>query len=219
MDEGARRHLAEVTALWNRIEERAKEVEHFRGEAIVACINEMRYAGRRVVDVLHYQENGTAPADFDARENLAIAKNYLINADHDLTDAVIFFAHIRILRVIDQHGLDKVCSLCSGFKDLYPSLKEAQEIVKGSRADRTRRRAEYDRLAADYVPKIIDLHRRLEGIQALQVKQDEALAQVGLWVRVTAGLSLAGSIASLAGVALAIWGLYLIFNPPVIVMP
>src|SRR5699024_1072780 len=98
---------------------------------------------------------GSQP-DFDAAENLTIALNYLINADHDLTDAVIFFAHIRILRIIDQHSLAKIERYCPGFNTTYPAITEAQEIVKGSRADLTKRRAEYERLADEYVPKIID---------------------------------------------------------------
>lgn len=214
MDASALRHLAEVTLLWNSIEQRAKEVEHFRGEAIVACINEMRYAGRRIVDVLAYQTNGSRDPDFDVAENLAIAKNYLINADHDLTDAVIFFAHRRVLRVVEEYGRPKVCQHCADFDALYPAIQEAQEIVKGSRADRHKRRAEYERLASDYVPKIMDLHRRLSEIEALRVQDDAALSQMGWWVRVTAGLSLAGSLASLFGIGLGIWGLYLIYNPP-----
>jgi hypothetical protein len=215
MDASALRHLAEVTALWNKIEQRAKEVENFRGEAIVACINEMRYAGRRIVDIIAYEANGAKDPDFDVAENLAIAKNYLINADHDLTDAVIFFAHKRILRIVEQYGRAKICTHCTDFDSLYPSIQEAQEIIKGSRADRPKRRAEYEKLASEYLPKIMELHKRLSAIEALRVQDDAALAQVGRWVRITAALSLLGSAASIIGLGLAIWGLYLIFNPPI----
>jgi hypothetical protein len=40
------RRLAEIALLWNQVERRAKEIEQFRGEAVIPCINEMRYAGQ-----------------------------------------------------------------------------------------------------------------------------------------------------------------------------
>lgn len=215
MDEAALRLLAEVADLWNRVERRAKQVEQFRGEAIIACINEMRYAGRRIVDVLAHQNGHIADDKFNAVENLAIAKNYLINADHDLTDAVIFFAHRRLLRVIDEHGRTRICEHCPDFEELYPSIQEAQAIVSGSREDRTRRKEAYEKLASEYVPKIMDLHHRLTMVEALKVKDDAALAQVGFWVRITAGLSVVGSLASVIGVALAVWALIITYNPPI----
>jgi hypothetical protein len=47
MDETCRRRLGEVAARWNAIERRMKEIELFRGEAMIAAVNELRYAGRR----------------------------------------------------------------------------------------------------------------------------------------------------------------------------
>ncbi len=51
-------------------------------------------------------------------------------------------------------------------------------------------------------------------VEALRVKDDAALAQVGFWVRVTAGLSVIGSVASVIGVVLAVWALVVTYNPP-----
>ena len=168
----------------------------------------------RIIDVLAHQNGRLADDNFNAVENLAIAKNYLINADHDLTDAVIFFAHRRLLRIIDEHGRNKICEHCPDFATIYPTIQEAQNIVSGSREDRTKRKEAYEKLASEYVPKIMDLHHRLTMVEALQVKDDAALAQVGFWVRVTAGLSVIGSLASVIGLGLAIWALIITYDPP-----
>lgn len=214
MEERAIRLLAEMAELWNKTEARAKEIEQFRGEAITACINEMRYAGRRVVDVLAHLNGKASDDNFDVVEHLALAKAYLINADHDLTDAAIFFAHLRLLRILETHGLEKVTEHCSEFAEVYPLIQEAHAIVTGSREDRSARRADYERLARDYVPRIIKLYRRITQIEGLKVVDDEALAQVGLWVRWTARIAFFGSIASILGLLMAIWALCLAYNPP-----
>jgi hypothetical protein len=78
---------------WNRIERRAKEVETFKGEARIPAINEMRYAGRRIVDFLV----ATSSDDHEAaRDHLIMAKAYLLNADHDLTDTTLFIVSERL---------------------------------------------------------------------------------------------------------------------------
>jgi hypothetical protein len=93
MNETALRQLRELHSLWNKIERRAKDAEQFRGDSIIAAINEMRYAGRRIVDVLgamHLVAEDASTNDDDIAENLIVAKTYLINADHDITDAICF---------------------------------------------------------------------------------------------------------------------------------
>ncbi len=209
MDESSARILVEIAALWNRIEARAKRVEQFRGEAIVASINEMRYAGRRIVDVIVLENLGKSTDGDGAtvRDNLNIARNYLINADHDLTDSVLFFVHRHIFRVLDRHGRAKVERLCPPFVKLYPEIKVAQEIVRGSREDRNKRSADYTRLAEDYVPKAIELHEALVSTKALDIDP-----QINWKLRIITILAVIGSLASLGGVALGIWGVRLAYR-------
>lgn len=101
------RHLAEIAALWNQVERRAKLVEQFRGEAVIPCINEMRYAGRRIVDVVIAERTGVPNPDFNTAEQLAIAKNFLFNADHDLTDAAFLLEPIMVKQAFwkDPYGI------------------------------------------------------------------------------------------------------------------
>lgn len=116
--------LAELAKEWNRIEGRAKEIESFRGEAIMASINEMRYAGRRVVDFL-VATNQEGLSEAQITEHLVVARTYLVNADHDLTDAVIFFVHQRFAAIQKRHGRQKnmqaVSQLCNFISKSYRS--------------------------------------------------------------------------------------------------
>jgi len=209
-DAQADQQLADIAKLWNAIEGRLKEVEQFRSAAIVATVNEMRYASRRIVDVI--SRDGQPAQGFDVHKSLAIAMNYLINADHDLTDSVIFFTQERVFATLKRHGRTKVERYAPEFVGLYPSMLEAQRIVKGSREDRESRIAEYNRLAAEYLPQIMALYRHLEAEPRLTI--DNSLIE--FWVRVNAVLATIGAVAGVLGFVVSVWGVYLIFHPPVL---
>jgi len=204
MDDAARQQLREIATLWNKVELRAKLAVQIRFEVVIAAVNEMRYAGRRLVDTLLLIEDG-APAEEINRE-LNITKNYLINADHDITDAILFFIHKRIARTIDQHGFQATAKHLPDFTTVYPQVRDANEAIRGSRADRQSRSAAYDKLADDYVPLICAFYDKLIKIDALRVADvmDKRLALI-------TGLSLWGAVASILGLLLGIVGITMVF--------
>jgi len=168
------RHLAALSTLWNKIERRLKEAEQLRGEAIVASINEMRYAGRRIVDVLHLQTlTATEKRTIEIFEHLVVAKNYLINADHDVTDSICFFVHKRVRRTVEKYGVETVSELCEGFAALYPRIKEVDLLVQKSRETRIERNDAYDELEKNYIPKVTKLYERLITIPELYISDGE----------------------------------------------
>ncbi len=151
--------LAALAKLWNRVEKRVKEVEHFRGEALVPAINEMRYAGRRLADALTLMVAEVPQADDPAQidEHLIIAKSYLINADHDVTDSICFVVIRQVDGVIRQHGRDEIAKHYPDFWNVYPAVLESQKIIQGSREERQKRAVEYEKLADDYSPMLTAL--------------------------------------------------------------
>jgi hypothetical protein len=206
---GAQRQLAEIATLWNLIEARAKEVEQFREEAITAAINEMRYAGRRIIDaIVILNGNGWELTD-EVKDQFTIAKNYLTNADHDLTDAVCLFARRRFNRVIEIHGLEKLRACCPEFDALYPEILAADRIVQGSREDRQSRNAEYEKLRAEYLPKIIALHGKIRGNIQLRLDDDlpQQISLLQKYVTAVGWIAVVGSLASVIGLGLAIYAL------------
>lgn len=198
--------LNEVSTEWNRIEKRAKEAESFRGEAIVASINEMRYAGRRIVDAVALLQSNNPDEIMVARDHIVIAKTYLMNADHDLTDSVIFIAHTRFIDVEKRHKIKKIKKYIPEYEQFYQSIKEAQKIVQGSREDRSKRADAYRTLADEYIPKLMDIHHKINSCQQLYVSREDLLEKN---VKLVAWIALVGSVASIIGVALAIWGIWL----------
>ena len=201
------RQLAELAQLWNRVERRCKEIEQFNERVVIACINEMRYAGRRIVDALSAQRQGKPEQEIVV--DLQIAKNYLINADHDLTDCAILDIHYYIRRLLQHHDQRKIIKHVPEFKDLYPEIALANSIVAKSRETRDQRITEYERLAVDYLPKLMSLIEKLKSHKKIRIGDE-----IKWSLRIITFLGVIGSVASIIGVSLAIWGLYLIFNPP-----
>jgi hypothetical protein len=209
--------LAEVAKLWNRIERRAKAAEQIRGEAIIPAINEMRYAGRRVVDGLAAVEWPVPGAPDDARlqeldEHLIMAKNYLVNADHDITDAICFLVLSRVSQAVEQHGMLRVCTVYPAFSELYPAVLEAQEIIRGSREDRRQRVAEYEKLADVYIPKFEELYRKLTQTRDLAVSEPTTGMFRQTWEKLDflEALAAIGAIAGVIAVCLSVWDIFFI---------
>jgi hypothetical protein len=195
--------LAELSSLWNRIELRAKQAEQWRGEAIVASINEMRYAGRRIVDAIALAENNLdGSQDPKIEEHLIIAKSYLLNADHDITDSVSFIVLRRVSKTIDQHGLQKIEQYCPKFAEDYLLVKEANQLVLQSREERAKRIEAYNKLADEYLPRLMDLYKRLVDSRELALTEPVSrelrnLRRKVYWTRIFAFSGSAASIVSL----------------------
>ncbi|MGV8840148.1 MAG: hypothetical protein ACWA6X_07570 [Bauldia sp.] len=191
--------LQYIRDYWNELEARVKEVEQIRQEPLVAAINEMRYAGRRIVDVLHLLAANGGVYDKAVEDELVVAHTYLVNADHDATDGVCFYAHKRIRRVIEVHGVAKLQKHVPEFESLYPEILKAQETIRVSRKDRPSRSEEYDKLAKSYVPRLMALNERMRAVLALRV-EDDVPKRINILQRnvvIVGWLALAGSAASI----------------------
>ena len=181
-----------------------KDIELFRRDAIIPAINELRYTGRRVADVLLLltgSEVLSEQALTRLDEQLIIAEAYLINADHDLTDAVVLNVLLHVDRVIKRHGAAKVQRYIPDYADQATKLEEAQALIKESRADRTRRGDIYSTLAKDYVPLLMALQHRIDAEPKIRLPETET--KRGLWI-----LSVLVAIAALANICnfgLSLW--------------
>lgn len=205
MDNEIVRQLIALHDLWNRIEERAKRAEHFREEAITASINEMRYAGRRVVDVLYrlYCQPETPQNRDTIFEDLIVAKNYLVNADHDLTDSIFLLVQRRVNRTIRVHGENEIKTRCPSFASLYPVIRAAEELVAASRKDRQRRDEEYQKLNDEHLPKLMQLYEEIVKEPKLGVGDRNWIA-LRRWAVFVRRLVVVSSVAAIVGVILTL---------------
>ena len=191
MQEYAER-LRALAAHWNNVELRIKQYEHLAGAANTAAINELRYSGRKIVDALAVSLSGGDPI-----AEITIAENYMVNADHDVTDGVCFVVLGHLSKVINKHGKDAIAAHYPNFWEVYPLVLKTQKIVEGSRDDRMNRKEEYGKLAKDFLPKLTELHAAIIQIPALYVPDATAeLKTIQRRVNIITGITIAGSIFS-----------------------
>jgi hypothetical protein len=200
MDEYAER-LTALAAHWNTVEGRIKQYENFSGDANASAINELRYAGRKLVDALDLMVRKE-----DAGTAITIAENYMVNADHDVTDGVCFIVLKHLNRVIKKHSLETIGEHYPDFWDIYPLVRQAQKIVEGSREDRINRKADYAKLANEFLPKLRELHERLLAIKALHVPDEaDELRAIKARVAIITGVTFVGAIFSILAFFLTWW--------------
>lgn len=154
--------LSEIASLceeWNRAEEWIKRCETINGEVLMPSINELRYAGRRIVDACQARHcNDTETA----RTHIAEARQNLIKARHDVVDAIVAFISDGANERRRRLGADNLQKHFSEYGALFGLLKTMLETTALSRADRTRRDEMYETMMSTDLPRLQNLYRAME---------------------------------------------------------
>jgi hypothetical protein len=205
-----KRRLAVIASRWDEVEERMKTVELLRGETLSAAINELRYTGRKIADVLNIiASSDESQATFDAmNEQLIVAENYLNNADHDVTDAAVLFVGVRVKRVVERHRKKKVIRCVPKFDELHKSLEEAHKIVAESRGKRGQRAEIYRQLSKTQIPVLIELYRQLSS------HPDLGLPEEGRRLTLISVMAILGATAAVANFTFNALAWYFAPDPP-----
>ena len=97
--------LRSIVAQWGNVQAEIKRAEQISRLSVGPSINELRYAGRILVAAL-VQELDPTPIAFSEEEEeldpeqalserIAIASQYLTNADNDISDSLFYFFQKR----------------------------------------------------------------------------------------------------------------------------
>ena len=141
--------LRRVSELWNETEEFVKLAEQVNeSEVVIPSVNELRYAGRRCIDLVQLYLNDNNPGSSDATEATNIAatiEQYALNAKHDCLDSMSTGVRGDIADLCDEyttnivmHHLDVV-----GIRN---KIFEIDEFIRESRRNRQGREDTYDAL-------------------------------------------------------------------------
>lgn len=155
-----------LTALaehWNAIERRVKQAEQVRGEVVIPAINELRYAGRKVIDawLLYEKPISTTEDQNEFDETLAVIKQYLLNADHDVSDAVCFILHKEMQNFLRRYGEKTITKYFNDFPSFLARMKDVNNTVSQSRQTRMDRADKYEDIANNYIPALIGYYDQL----------------------------------------------------------
>jgi hypothetical protein len=168
MQDDLRAALASIAHEWDKAEALIKLAEKVRAEVVLPSVNELRYAGRRLVDAwaIHDEAESdvTARKNFDGFVNDAVFRCHC--AQHDAVDATVLFVQSALNQYEAEFGLGPLTQHFPDVADLRLSLADAGDIIVSSRLHRGHRASEYDRIAKDHLPVITTTYRKIQTNRA-----------------------------------------------------
>lgn len=169
--------LERVANQWNLAEQRIKTAERLNGEVVFPAINELRYAGRRLVDAINLTntDDGSDSTDESVRTFVNEVEQFCLRAEHDAIDASILFVHQRVEQLVENFGILTVTQYFPKYAELRKKIDEVDNFITSSRKDREQRPETYRDIAENYLPTIISLYKEMEySEEAIKSAVEEA---------------------------------------------
>lgn len=164
-------YLSKFLDEWMRAEETLKLTERIRNEAMMASIQELRYAARRLVQALIVLRDNKATNKEDCQKeiqhHMIEAIENCVKARHDAVDAAVSFVHARIEEFVKSVGVEITLQCFPNFAVLRKQIKAIDKLIVESRAERKNLDPSYNLIRIEHLPKVIDFYDELvvsEGI-------------------------------------------------------
>lgn len=172
--EPIKEYLSDFLSEWMRAEEVLKLTERIRNEAMMASIQELRYAARRLVQALIVLRDNEATHKEDCEKeiqrHMIEAIENCIKARHDAVDAAVSFVHARIDEFVKSVGVEITLQCFPNFATLRGQIKRTDKLIVESRAQRKHLDPSYDLIRTEHLPKIVDFYDELVGSESLAKK-------------------------------------------------
>ncbi|HBS25746.1 MAG TPA: hypothetical protein DD827_01245 [Gammaproteobacteria bacterium] len=137
---------------WNSTQAYLKDAELITEAAPIAAINELRYAGRIFVaaalkardlsDVFSLQNE----ADLKGKtfeQAMLLANQYIDNANHDITDTLLYFYNSVLSSLAAQYGEEHLIKNHEVMSKAYAALNKSKRLVVESRGNISLREKNY----------------------------------------------------------------------------
>jgi hypothetical protein len=183
--------LVSIRDEWNRAERDVKIAEQVCNEIVFPSINELRYGGRRVIEVVHAVVTGAGDEVVDGL--LADAKFDCLRARHDAIDTAAAKIAITMESMIDSLKYEAILPAFPEFPLLVKQLGDVRKRIAESRQARENRDALYTAIELDVFPDLVERYQRLLECEPIMRK----LALRSRWRDVIAILALVIGIAAL----------------------
>ena len=178
---------------WDKTEKWIKEGELFVGKAILSpSINELRYAGRRLVDVIRAAQRGD---DERTSYHFSQVQDNLVKARHDVVDAVVMHISEKTNKYRESIGAGNLKTHFSGYEELFGLLKTINQKITCSRGNRENRDTIYGEILNSDFKTLRKLYDQLiaslpaieQKIQAENTRQNQADLELKtnrkIWIR------------------------------------
>lgn len=163
--------LHELIKQWNVAERRIKKAEQVRGNEVVAsAIFELRYAGRKIIDVIQLALDADIIQNNDnklkAITNIADATEDCVKAKHDAIDAMLDFIARWFDDVEGKLSLTKINEFFPDYLNTLEKIVVIQDKIAESRQNRTNGRdGIYDDIENNGYDQILTLYNSMNVSQ------------------------------------------------------
>lgn len=170
-EDSYREILSQITEAWNAAEEDIKLAEQVAKKVIMPSINELRYGGRRLVEIFDKIE-----AEAPIGEITPLLEDVLfdcLRARHDAIDSAVSKIALDCEAATSKLGYNAVLQAFPKFSDLFVKISEINKNITESRKDRNNREKIYETVSQSSFPELIDLYNEFQASEPIMV----ALAQ------------------------------------------
>jgi hypothetical protein len=192
--------LSNIQLEWNKAEAAIKSAEIVSHDVIVPSINELRYAGRRIVDALQKKATGGRGEEIEALLNDAIFD--CRRARYDAVDAATSVVSLNVELLVQNVGYDTLLSAAPDFRDFFEKLQRLREKIVTTRQQRERRDSIYSDIETADLPQMLGEYERLRGLESVL----KSIARKRRWELLISRMTgVAGLVVGLLGALLALF--------------
>lgn len=169
--------LTPLQEAWNCAEASYKRAEQLGDKTAFPSINEVRYAGRKIVEVMSLIKDDADPQIID--DLLRDIYADINRAHHDAIDSGMAVIALRVKTVKDEVPAKIIREAFPEYIDLVGKLNEVQESIVESRKDRNARKGIYIEIENGCYSELHTLFKRFLACEDLLIAEaiQESAAQ------------------------------------------
>lgn len=196
-----RDRFSNLCAEWNKAEKVVKQAEQICAVVITPSIKELRYAGRRIIEIIAAIPSGES--DDAIQKFFDDAEFDCVRARHDAIDTVTAKVSVDLDNAAQILGYDAICKAFPNFAKLRAKLATMRANIARSRGNREERDTIYSTLATNDLDEIAALYGEFQASEPIM----EDMARSERWNRLKNDIfGYAGVAALIVGlIALALW--------------
>lgn len=160
--------LDSINNEWNRAEGDIKQAEQVCAKVIEPAINELRYAGRRLIDAISSTGKGITPPNIESLLTDALFDCH--RARHDAVDAATSKITLDLDILQTKLGIDVVLQAFPDFPKLVREVDALREKIVASRKIRTNRENIYTGIEAVDFPELVSRYNMLRSSEPIMLK-------------------------------------------------
>lgn len=157
--------LSEIQDAWDKAEIDIKLAEQINRKVVLPSINELRYAGRRLVEILHKIETEAPSEQIDGLFNDTLFD--CLRARHDAIDSAVSKIILDTDAAEKDLGYESILKAFPDYPKFRNQLIKIQENIAKSREDRNNREQIYNTISTANFPKLVESYQEFRSSEPL----------------------------------------------------